>query len=193
MARKKNVTFNDIAQYTHFSKTTISRYFNNPDSLTPENQQIISDALDKLNYKENKVAKILANGQTEFVGVLIPSLSMNYYSEMLNQILASYEKYGYMVDYINPNTNEEWGGAGDVAYTKKFAKWIAAESTKTIADEKALALFKKIKLVVSDEANVVSSDVANKLKDDKEFMNAVDVVGYHYNCLLYTSPSPRDS
>ena len=47
MARKKNVTFNDIAQYTHFSKTTISRYFNNPDSLTPENQQIISDALDK--------------------------------------------------------------------------------------------------------------------------------------------------
>ena len=48
MARKKNVTFNDIAQYTHFSKTTISRYFNNPDSLTPENQQIISDALDKL-------------------------------------------------------------------------------------------------------------------------------------------------
>ena len=55
MARKKNVTFNDIAQYTHFSKTTISRYFNNPDSLTPENQQIISDALDKLNYKENKV------------------------------------------------------------------------------------------------------------------------------------------
>lgn len=91
MARKKNVTFNDIAQYTHFSKTTISRYFNNPDSLTPENQQIISDALDKLNYKENKVAKILANGQTEFVGILIPSLSMNYYSEMLNQILASYE------------------------------------------------------------------------------------------------------
>jgi len=31
--------------------------------------------------------------------------------------------------------------------------------------------------VVSDEANVVSSDVANKLKDDKEFMNAVDGLG----------------
>ena len=38
---KKNVTFSDIAEYTHFSKTTISRYFNNPDSLTLENQQII--------------------------------------------------------------------------------------------------------------------------------------------------------
>ena len=90
-----------------FSKTTISRYFNNPDSLTPENQQIISDALDKLNYKENKVAKILANGQTEFVGVLIPSLSMNYYSEMLNQILASYEKYGYKFLVFAGNGHDE--------------------------------------------------------------------------------------
>lgn len=31
---KKNITFSDIAKYTNFSKTTISRYFNNPDSLT---------------------------------------------------------------------------------------------------------------------------------------------------------------
>ena len=41
MASKKNVTFSDIAKYTNFSKTTISRYFNNPDSLTLENQEII--------------------------------------------------------------------------------------------------------------------------------------------------------
>ena len=34
MAQKKKVTFDDIAKYTHFSKTTISRYFNHPDSAT---------------------------------------------------------------------------------------------------------------------------------------------------------------
>ena len=48
MGPKKKVTFDDIAKYTHFSKTTISRYFNHPDSLTLENQKIISDALEKL-------------------------------------------------------------------------------------------------------------------------------------------------
>lgn len=36
---KKKVTFADIAKYTNFSKTTISRYFNSPDSLTLENQE----------------------------------------------------------------------------------------------------------------------------------------------------------
>lgn len=107
MAKKKNVTFNDIAEYTHFSKTTISRYFNNPDSLTLENQAIISDALTKLNYKENKVARILANGQTEFIGVIIPNLYLHYYSEMLNQILSTYETFGYKFLVFVGNENGE--------------------------------------------------------------------------------------
>ena len=66
----KKVTFDDIAQYTNFSKTTISRYFNNPDSLTSKNQEIIAQALIDLNYRQNKVAKILANG-----GVNLSALS----------------------------------------------------------------------------------------------------------------------
>lgn len=92
---KKNVTFDDIAKYTGFSKTTVSRYFNNPDSLTLKNQQIIADALVALDYKENKVARILANGNTEFIGVIVPNLYLHYYSEMLNLILSTYEEYGY--------------------------------------------------------------------------------------------------
>ena len=107
MGKKQNVTFSDIAEYTHFSKTTISRYFNNPDSLTLENQQIISDALEKLNYKENKVARILANGKTEFIGMIVPDLYYHYYSEMLNQILSSYEKFGYKFLVFIGNEKEE--------------------------------------------------------------------------------------
>ena len=45
---KKQVTFADIAEYTHFSKTTISRNFNHHDSLTLENQEKISQYLDTL-------------------------------------------------------------------------------------------------------------------------------------------------
>lgn len=104
---KKNITFSDIARYTNFSKTTISRYFNNPDSLTLENQQKIADALVALNYKENKVARILANGKTEFVGIIIPNLYLHYYSQMLNQLLSTYETYGYKFLVFVGNDNEE--------------------------------------------------------------------------------------
>lgn len=107
MKQKKNVTFNDIAKYTNFSKTTISRYFNNPDSLTLENQEIIAKALVELGYKENKVARILANGKTEFIGIIIPHLHNHYYSEMLNQILLTYEKFGYKFLVFIGNEHEE--------------------------------------------------------------------------------------
>lgn len=107
MPKKKNVTFSDIAKYTNFSKTTISRYFNNPDSLTLENQKIITDALEKLDYKENKVARILANGQTEFIGIIIPNLFLRYYSEVLDKILSTYEKFGYKFLVFIGNGDEE--------------------------------------------------------------------------------------
>lgn len=106
MSREKKITFNDIAKYTGFSKTTISRYFNNPDSLTVENQEIIANALKELDYKENKVARILANGKTEFIGVIIPNLTNHYYSEMLNRILLTYEKFGYKFLVFIGNENE---------------------------------------------------------------------------------------
>ena len=105
--KKKKVTFDDIAKYTGFSKTTISRYFNFPDSLTLDNQEIISNALIDLDYKENKVARILANGKTEFIGVIIPNLLNHYYSEMLNRILQTYGDFGYKFLVFLGNEQEE--------------------------------------------------------------------------------------
>lgn len=108
----KKVTFDDIARYTGFSKTTISRFFNNPGSLTRKNQEIIRKALTELNYKENKVAQILATGETEFVGILVPNLMLHYYSEMLNQILLTYPDFGYkyivFVGSEDPKVEEEY-------------------------------------------------------------------------------------
>ena len=106
-SQNKKVTFNDIAKYTNFSKTTISRYFNNPNSLTLKNQEIIAKALVDLNYQENKLAKVLANGKSEFVGILLHNLFLHYYSEMLNQLLATYEKFGYkFIVFAGAGSNE---------------------------------------------------------------------------------------
>lgn len=102
----KKVTFNDIAEYTGFSKTTISRYFNNPESVTLENQEKIAHALKHLNYQENKLAKVLANGNSEIIGLIIPNLYLHYYSEMLNQFLLTYKEYGYKF-LVFPGTDDE--------------------------------------------------------------------------------------
>ncbi len=92
---KKNITFDDIAKYTHFSKATISRYFNDPDYLSAKNREIIRQALIDLDYTENKVARILAKGSTEFIGVILPSLNLPFFSEVLSSLLSTYEEFGY--------------------------------------------------------------------------------------------------
>ncbi|MBR2812509.1 MAG: LacI family DNA-binding transcriptional regulator [Solobacterium sp.] len=106
MAEKK-VTFADIAQYTGFSKTTISRYFNHPDSLTLENQERIREALDALGYKENKLARIFARGRSEFVGIIVPNLSMHFYSNLLSKILDTTESSGYKFLVFNGDGDKE--------------------------------------------------------------------------------------
>lgn len=104
----KNVTFSDIAKYTNFSKTTISRYFNNPESLSEEAQKKVQEALTALNYRENKVARILARGKTEFIGIIAPNFFFQYYTCVLNAILDTYKDYGYkFIVFLENNHSEE--------------------------------------------------------------------------------------
>lgn len=105
----KKITFSDIAKYTNFSKTTISRYFNNPESVTEKNRKIIEAALDTLGYQENKLAKDLAKGETEFIGIIIPNLYLHYYSAVLNHILTTFSDnhFKFIVFLANDNIEIE--------------------------------------------------------------------------------------
>lgn len=104
---KSNITFQDIADYTNFSKTTISRYFNHPESISVKNREKISSALKDLDYKENKVAKILANGATEFIGLLLPDMYNAFYSGIAEKLIKTYDKYGYKFIIFSGSDKEE--------------------------------------------------------------------------------------
>ena len=103
----RQVTFGDLAAYTGFSKTTISRYFNRPDTVTEQNREKISEAMRVLGYQENKVAQILAKGKTEFIGIIVPTLYYHYFSEMLTQILNTYDEFGYKYIVFSGSNNPE--------------------------------------------------------------------------------------
>ena len=92
---KKQVTFADIAEYTNFSKTTISRYFNYPDSLTLEKPgKRFHRLLTYLDIKRISWQRSY-EWKSEFIGIIVPNLYLHYYSEMLAQFLSSYRDYHY--------------------------------------------------------------------------------------------------
>lgn len=93
--RKKNTTYSDIAAYTQLSKMTVSRYFNQPDSLAAETRDKIQAALSELNYMENKFAKGLACGRTGMLGIITPTFFYNFYSYLVSSFLNVSEESGY--------------------------------------------------------------------------------------------------
>ena len=107
MKQIRQVTYQDLAAHTGFSKTTISRYFNRPASVTEENRKKIEEAMRVLGYQENKVARILAKGKTEFIGVIVPTLYYHYFSEMLTRILNTYDEFGYKYIVFSGSDNPE--------------------------------------------------------------------------------------
>ncbi|MFI0822691.1 GH59 galactosidase [Streptomyces sp. NPDC021098] len=99
-------------------------------------------------------------------------------------ILDAYEKYGYMVDYVDPDTNETRDP------NEAFIKWYknAILTDTDFADprygipaakrEKAEKAYHNIKIIASDENNTLN--IGPSMLSDAELFGIVDAVGYHY-------------
>lgn len=107
MMKRKNTTYSDIAQYTSLSKMTISRYFNQPDTLAEDTRKKIALALQELNYSENKFAKALASGRSNIIGIITPTFFYNFHTAMVDTFIRNYPKcpYKFMI-FINDDSME---------------------------------------------------------------------------------------
>jgi chitodextrinase len=100
-------------------------------------------------------------------------------------ILDAYEKYGYLVDYVNPDTNETT--SPDLAFIKYWKNAVVTDTDFADprygipADEQAAVgeAYRKIKIVASDENQ--TKNIGPALLDDPALFDIVDAVGYHYN------------
>ncbi|RNG23541.1 GH59 galactosidase [Streptomyces botrytidirepellens] len=99
-------------------------------------------------------------------------------------ILDAYEKYGYMVDYVDPDTNETRDP--DEAFIKWYKNAILTDTD--FADprygipaakrEKAEKAYHNIKIIAADENNTLN--IGPSMLSDAELFGIVDAVGYHY-------------
>lgn len=102
------VKITDIAKQSNVSPTTVSRYFNHPELLSQETQNKIQDTIQKLNYKQDHLARILVTGESNLVGVIFPHLHLSFYTELLNQLIKYAKEKGYnLIIYTSNNSKAE--------------------------------------------------------------------------------------
>ena len=93
-------------------------------------------------------------------------------------IFDAYEKYGYVVDYVDPDKNETTNPDGD--FIKWFSNRVKNETEfPDYMDQKAQDAYHSIRIIASDENT--SLNIVPKMRSDADLYNAVDAVGFHYS------------
>jgi len=92
-------------------------------------------------------------------------------------IFDAYEKYGYVVDFINPDKNET--GDPDEAFIKWFANRVENEDEfPDYMDEAAQRAYRNIRIIASDENKGLK--IVPSMRADADLYEAVDIIGFHY-------------
>ena len=94
---KKSVTMADVAEYCGCSRATISRVLNNDKSVTPETYKTVHEAIKKLDYHPNSMARALSGGKSNTVAVVVPDgwKYQPYYINLLDAIEDVADSKGY--------------------------------------------------------------------------------------------------
>ncbi|AEB11430.1 LacI family DNA-binding transcriptional regulator [Marinithermus hydrothermalis] len=91
---KRNVTIYEVAQEAGVSVATVSRVLNSG-RVAPETRRRVLEAMDRLGYLPNTLARSLATGTSRAVGVIIPDAAGPLYGRMLRGVGDALEAAGY--------------------------------------------------------------------------------------------------
>ncbi|OXI77778.1 LacI family transcriptional regulator [Burkholderia sp. AU33423] len=83
----------DVARLAGVSKMTVSRVLAGH-SVAPETRARVCQAIDQLGYVADAAAGALSSGRSEFVAVLVPSLSSSNFSDTVRGLTDALEPHG---------------------------------------------------------------------------------------------------
>ncbi|RYE87756.1 MAG: LacI family transcriptional regulator, partial [Hyphomicrobiales bacterium] len=94
-------TIADVAERAGVGKITVSRALRNPAQVSESLRRVIDDAVRALNYSPNLNARALASARNDLVGVLVPALTANIFTDVLRGIYDGVEESNLRVEIAN--------------------------------------------------------------------------------------------
>lgn len=85
----------DVARQARVSVATVSRVLNEKDAVREDTRRRVQGAIERLGYVPHGVARSLITRQTHTIGVLLPDIYGEFFSELIRGIDATVRKSGY--------------------------------------------------------------------------------------------------
>lgn len=83
MKPKKRVTIYDIAARLNITASSVSRALNNSVHVNEDTKKLVLKTAAELNYKRNVLASNLRMGKTHTIGVVVPRINQNFFSNVI--------------------------------------------------------------------------------------------------------------
>lgn len=134
-------TIKDVARLADVSISTVSRVMNNSKPVSPEVKERVQDAIDKLGFKPNELARSLVMRKSHSIGILVKDIAIPHMAQMIRGA----EEIGRMYDYDILLTSTY----GEKALEKRAVDFLYRKQVEGV-------------IVISDN---ISSDIIMKIKE----------------------------
>ena len=105
---KTKVTIKDVAREADVNPSVVSRVLNKDSTLKvrEETRERVWEAAAKLNYRPNRMAKMLRTKKSKMIAVLISKFSDLYFTAILEGIVWVAEERGYIISVFQRKKTE---------------------------------------------------------------------------------------
>ena len=100
-------TLKDVAKETGLATGTVSRVLNNRGYISDEARKKVDDAMKKLNYQPNEVARSLHSKSSNTIGLIGPHIRHPYFSGMISNLENEANKRGYKILLCNSQSTDK--------------------------------------------------------------------------------------
>jgi len=104
---QNSITIREVAQESGVSIATVSRVLNNSESVTEKTRVKVTEAMAKLGYNRNAVARSLKIRKTRTIGIIAPELSNTFFMEILETMERIFADNEYTMVLCSSNNSIE--------------------------------------------------------------------------------------
>lgn len=101
------VTIKDLARMLNVSVSTVSRALRNAPDVNPETKEAVLKLAAEVAYEPNLIAQSLVKKQTKIIGVIVPAIHSNYFSQALSGMTDTASEQNYHVMFCQSNETLE--------------------------------------------------------------------------------------
>lgn len=117
MEGEKSVSMDDIARMAGVSVATVSRVINQNGRYSSETERKVRSLIEKYGYVPNMAARGLKTRRSNFIGVIVPDITNEFFARIVQAVQNGLRAQGYMALVCNTGEDE----AAEEQYLKMLA------------------------------------------------------------------------